>query len=371
MDNFRKTSASSSLLELKNAIFSVSEVAALLGKSEDTITRWCKSGRIVATQARYGSKTSFQIPRNALQLFTEQLEEEKQIKQAKNKQNSSSSVAEKDLLEKFGKVCHQGIIGRKAFSDRTVTAYVDHLKRFYQDFDKLSYHTVKDRLIAIPKEQFATREKLHRAVVCFAKFLEIEGLADKTLVTSLKPLKPKRDREPERKTVSEDDLRKMLEACGDNIEDRFIVMMLAHTGLRATEYGALKRSDLDLKARKISVQKGKGGKKRVVGITNELLTTIKDYLSAHPRSADEYLHPNDKGQQMNKDGVYQRITRIGDKAGVKAASHALRRAFVTINANKGRSMVMLQMACGHSTITLTRDYCRTSEQEVVEAMQNW
>jgi site-specific recombinase XerD len=74
---------------------------------------------------------------------------------------------------------------------------------------------------------------------------------------------------------------------------------------------------------------------------------------------------------MRKDGVYQRVRRIGDKAGVQTASHALRRAFVTLNANKGRSLVMLQMACGHADIKTTRDYCRTSEQELIEAMKGW
>jgi site-specific recombinase XerD len=49
----------------------------------------------------------------------------------------------------------------------------------------------------------------------------------------------------------------------------------------------------------------------------------------------------------------------------------MRPAFVTINANKGRSLVMLQMACGHADIKTTRDYCRTSEQEMVKAMQEW
>jgi site-specific recombinase XerD len=49
----------------------------------------------------------------------------------------------------------------------------------------------------------------------------------------------------------------------------------------------------------------------------------------------------------------------------------MRPAFVTINANKGRSLVMLQMACGHADIKTTRDYCRTSEQEMDKAMQEW
>ncbi len=74
---------------------------------------------------------------------------------------------------------------------------------------------------------------------------------------------------------------------------------------------------------------------------------------------------------MANTGFYQRLERLGTKAGVKVSPHALRRAFVTINANKGRPLQMLQMACGHSNITTTRSYCLTSENEVIEAMKGW
>jgi integrase/recombinase XerD len=76
-------------------------------------------------------------------------------------------------------------------------------------------------------------------------------------------------------------------------------------------------------------------------------------------------------QQMIRDGLLNRIRRIGKRAGVDVSPHALRRAFVTINANKGRSLVMLQMACGHSDIKTTRSYCKTSEEEMINAMKEW
>jgi site-specific recombinase XerD len=77
------------------------------------------------------------------------------------------------------------------------------------------------------------------------------------------------------------------------------------------------------------------------------------------------------GEKMTRDGLLNRVRRIGSLAGLDISPHVLRRAFVTINANKGRSLVMLQMACGHSDIKTTRSYCKTSEDEMISAMKDW
>jgi integrase/recombinase XerD len=74
---------------------------------------------------------------------------------------------------------------------------------------------------------------------------------------------------------------------------------------------------------------------------------------------------------MTRDGLLNRIHKLGKRIGIDVSPHALRRAFVTINANKGRSLVMLQMACGHSDIKTTRSYCKTTEDEMIREMQQW
>ena len=74
---------------------------------------------------------------------------------------------------------------------------------------------------------------------------------------------------------------------------------------------------------------------------------------------------------MTGDTIHQKIERVSKHFDFHFTPHALRRAFVTINVNKGRPLVHLQIACGHADITTTRSYCQTSEDEVLEAMQNW
>jgi integrase len=79
---------------------------------------------------------------------------------------------------------------------------------------------------------------------------------------------------------------------------------------------------------------------------------------------------NDFGKQMDKDGLNQRIKRIGRLAGVTVTTHAMRRAFVTINANKGRSLVMLQMACGHADIVASSDPWSSKQPATIAAPPN-
>jgi len=376
--NFRKSSATSAkrftaFPELSKPFYTISETALLIAKSEDSVSRWCKIGKLPAIPERYGSRMSYKIPQASIRLWLQdqaaKVEQQETLRLVA--QQRAKAVPQKDLIEKFKKACLQGVLTGRPFSPYTVRYYADHLTRFYEGHKVLTYDTLKDRLLEIPAEQFATRDKLHKAAVCFAKFLATEGQADAGLAAELKPLKPKRHKPPKRITVAEDGLSKMLEACGEALEDRLIVTLLAHTGLRAGEYGSLKVKDVDLANRTLIVRCGKGGKARTVGLTSQLTELLRAWLTKTGKGPDDLLHPNDLGQQMTKDGVYQRVRRIGDAAGVPAASHALRRAFVTLNANKGRSLVMLQMACGHSDIKTTRDYCRTSEQELIAAMQAW
>ena len=151
-----------------------------------------------------------------------------------------------------------------------------------------------------------------------------------------------------------------------------IVHLLSSTGLRASEFCALRLQDVNLTEGYLIVQRGKGGKRRRVGLNSlccQLLTQHLDTLPYQTPTSSVFL--NNLKEPMTRDGLLNRIRFLGKKTGLDVSPHALRRAFVTINANKGRSLVMLQMACGHSDIKTTRSYCKTTEDEMIREMQGW
>jgi site-specific recombinase XerD len=64
--------------------------------------------------------------------------------------------------------------------------------------------------------------------------------------------------------------------------------------------------------------------------------------------------------------------RAANSRGDAASSPSLkfRRAFLTFNTNKGRSLGMLQMVCGHCDIKTTRFYCKTIGDEMISEMKD-
>jgi hypothetical protein len=85
-----KTSALSP--ELFKPHYSIAEAAPLIGKSEDTITRWCKSGKLPAIPERFGSRQSFRIPQASMRVYFQERAQEdalgEQLKLVRQQQRS-------------------------------------------------------------------------------------------------------------------------------------------------------------------------------------------------------------------------------------------------------------------------------------------
>jgi integrase len=106
-------------------------------------------------------------------------------------------------------------------------------------------------------------------------------------------------------------------------------------------------------------------------LTQPAIEAIEGFLPLREHPDSSFLMTKSNGKPMDRNGILTRIYKLGRKAKIPVSPHALRRAFVTINANKGRPLPMLQIACGHSNITTTRSYCMTTEDETIETMSAW
>ncbi len=344
---------------------SVKDAAIILGKNERTIARWCASGTLAAIPKAFGIKTTWLISPQAVEL---------KLLEIQHSQSASVDVSKvakrshKDLIGPWKAAMRSGGIGNKPFSPRTIETYNVYLPPFVQKYKTVSAETLKKALNAIPVEQFAKRLKLYEAVVCFAKFAVQENSLEASELEAIKQLRPKRHLPPKRNTVTERQLGSLTAACKDPL-DTLIVTLLANTGLRAFEACNLRLSDIDLAAATLNVQLGKNNKPRTVGLNPATIQTIQQYVEVVKPST--YLLLNSKGQKMDRHGLKRRLERIGRDAGVKVSPHSLRRVFVTLNANRGKPLPMIQMACGHSDIRTTMGYCQTSQDELIESMKQW
>lgn len=275
-----------------------------------------------------------------------------------------------DYLEQWQKAMATGLMTGRPFSDETQKSYVTYLTRFLDIYGKVSYENLRDHLASLPVNQFSTKNQTHQAVISFAKLLISEKALSPSFLDKARKLKPKRHIPAKRLTVKTDDLVHLIQCCKNPL-DRLIIILLASTGLRASEACSLLLEDVDFESRKIHVRKGKWGKARRVGITDGLIVALQEYLEQWRKGQAHKSSPllvNGSGRPLKRNGLYRRLKKLERRADVEVTPHALRRAFVTINVANGIPLVYLQIACGHSDITTTRSYCQTTEDEVIEAM---
>lgn len=298
-------------------------------------------------------------------LLQELLNQEEEQIQAPKYPNHSAAI------EPWKRAMAAGTLTGKVFSTHTVNNYARYVYEFLSKQPHLSFENFQAELELIPPESFGRRDKYFKGILCFSKFLIREHGLPPSFLDKALAIQPKRHIPAKQATVTEEQLSTLLAACPTPYH-RLILHLLSSTGLRASEFCAIRFQDINFKEGYITVQRGKGGKRRRVGLSATCQELLTQYISGlqHQRSQD-FVFLNKLGEPMTRDGLLNRIRKLGKKAGIDVSPHALRRAFVTINANKGRSLVMLQMACGHSDIKTTRSYCKTTEEEMIREMQQW
>ena len=278
----------------------------------------------------------------------------------------------RDYLDAWGNAMGNGLIDGRPFSPETLKKYQGYMTWFLKKYGQLSIKTLVLEMGSIGVDHFAKKNDLYQAAVCFVKYLILEGALPESFMEDLKKrkLKPKRHRPPKRLTVKETDIQRLINACKNKL-DRLIIILLASTGLRASEACRLTIGDLDFEEDCINIRLAKWGKTRKVGISPGLKMALQDYLKKRGTSSPEApLLISGIDEPLDRHGLRKRLYKLGKRVGVTVSPHALRRAFVTINVNHGIPLVHLQIACGHSDIRTTRSYTCTSEDEVVEAMKS-
>jgi len=273
-------------------------------------------------------------------------------------------------VEAWHQAIRYGLLNGRPYSDHCVKLYLYQTGWFLDKFQAVSFETLKQGLLSVPIEQFSKRLKLYEALNCFARFLIQEGALEEGFLELAKRVRPRRHLPPKKLTVDAKGLEKLMAVCSTPL-DSLLLILLSQTGLRASEAASLKLEDIHLDQGYLVVRLAKWGKTRRVGLTQTAMTAIEAYLKERVDSGAPYLMTKVNDKPMDRNGILTRIYKLGRKAKIPVSPHALRRAFVTLNANKGRPLVMLQIACGHSNITTTRSYCMTTEDETIEAMQAW
>lgn len=151
--------------------------------------------------------------------------------------------------------------------------------------------------------------------------------------------------------------------------DWAIFRVMLRCGLRVEEVANLTIAALDLKRRKIFVHNGKGGKGRVVYISDDTFGALVQYFKVRPSSRVRKLFLVEKGTCRGKPisvrGIQKRIEYYAKKTGLRVSCHHLRHTMATQLLNADAGAVTIQDLLGHNWITTTERYCNVSNVKVM------
>lgn len=129
--------------------------------------------------------------------------------------------------------------------------------------------------------------------------------------------------------LTEDELRALIATCVapthradeplHHRRDEAIIRLMFETGIRIGETIALQVSDVDLNAQKVTVRRGKGGRRRVIPIGPATSAAIRAYLTLreHHRCADSAeLWLGERGTQFGYDGLSRALRRRAQLADI-------------------------------------------------------
>ena len=160
----------------------------------------------------------------------------------------------------------------------------------------------------------------------------------------------------------------------EGTRDRAILELLFSTGLRVSELVSLNREKINVERREFGVI-GKGGKSRLVFISDRAAEWLKKYLNARKdnfaplfRRYSGRVIPENRGEKMRLTSrSIERIVKKYVKAArlpVDATVHTLRHSFATDLLTNGADIRSVQEMLGHKNISTTQIYTHVTNPQL-------
>lgn len=151
-----------------------------------------------------------------------------------------------------------------------------------------------------------------------------------------------------------------------------MVRLMLHCGLRSAEVTAIQVKHADFASGRLLVKNGKGGKDRIVGVPDEDLSLIKQFVSDTAGSPDALLFVTRTGKRIDTRFLRAMVAAAGMRAGLhkRLHCHLLRHSMATDLLRKTKNLRVVQESLGHANLATTQLYTRVTSDEVVDAMRN-
>lgn len=173
---------------------------------------------------------------------------------------------------------------------------------------------------------------------------------------------------PNARIYSEAELIELLAACRDQ-QERVIVLLGSHAGLRVSEMLALGWEDVDHRAGELVVRHGKGGKEAAVAMSVKLSAALLTYRRAQEAAGEASDHVLELRSQF---GVFNRLRRLCERAEISFKGvHALRHSAGTRLYRQTGDLGQVQDHLRHATLDMARHYAKSDRRKLAANLSDW
>ncbi len=202
-----------------------------------------------------------------------------------------------------------------------------------------------------------------RNVRALLRYGHLEGICPTVDFTGLLPRPPKKKQPVARKS----DIEKLL-AQRPSPRNKATILLMFESGIRRKETSNLNWGDLDFSPRyvlRVRVRGGKGDKDRITFTGKRAKKALVKYRETVPHAKDDPVFVSCRGDRLGIQGIDRIYKKLGNLAGIKVTSHAVRRGFAIEHRKMG--VWDLQRLMGHASIETTRLYVQVEEDDLLES----
>lgn len=166
--------------------------------------------------------------------------------------------------------------------------------------------------------------------------------------------------------LTDEQVRKLVAGC-ERLRDRFLLMLLAGSGMRIGEALGLRHEDIDVSAPTVSVRSRINVNharaktwSRDIPVDPKLIHAYSDYLHQEYGDLDsDYVFVNlwrsPVGRPMTYSSVYSLVKRLRTSTGISFGPHTFRHSYATALLQRGTPVQVVRDLMGHASISTTVD----------------
>jgi integrase/recombinase XerD len=151
-----------------------------------------------------------------------------------------------------------------------------------------------------------------------------------------------------------------------------IINFLMNSGCRASTVRNIQMRDVDFENNVVHFRHTKNKKAQIIPLCRMMCQILVEYMKIRGGEPDEYLFPNDRGEQLTENALRCSISKYNKRRGVATTSiHSFRHTFARkYLLDCGGNAFTLQKLLGHSTLDMTKHYCAVFNADIVKNYDN-